>query len=188
MCPACGARQSAPAGPPAREAEQWQPPSPAPPAPGGWAEPAPAPGAPRPAAGARTQPPVPAQHEGTRFAGVAGDVRRRRSDQEVILEFRIERHDASGDRLAPVPIRLAGYNLIGSLSDGDQVQVDGGTWRKGTLRVTAAHNLTTGAEVRVRTYRALRTVFLIIFLLIFTAILGAALYQFVIHVLLHQPG
>jgi len=78
-----------------------------------------------------------------RVRGTARDVNVR---DNSILSFRIERYDASGDRLPPVGAELAGFRT-GQLSDGEEVEVSG-RWSHGTLRATKIINLTTGAEVQ----------------------------------------
>jgi hypothetical protein len=68
----------------------------------------------------------------------------------TVLDFRIERHDASGNRLAPVPVRMRGLSFSGSVNNGDEIRVKNGKWRDGTLRVTDLENLATGATVRAK--------------------------------------
>ncbi len=87
----------------------------------------------------------------------------------TVWNFRIDRHDASGNRLAPVPVEMRGYSFSGSVSNGDEIRVKG-RWKSGTLHVEELDNLTTGAEVRAKSYRTLRTVLLIVFLLIFACV------------------
>lgn len=68
----------------------------------------------------------------------------------TVLDFRIERHDASGNRLAPVPVRMRGLSFSGAVNNGDEIRVNRGKWRDGTLRVKDLDNLSTGAEVRAK--------------------------------------
>lgn len=94
--------------------------------------------------------------------------------------FRLERHDARGDQLPPVPVEMRGYSFSGSISVGDEVTVQG-QWREGTLAVEELYNLTTSAQVRAKSYRTLRTAAMIIvgivFLGIVVAILSAVITQ-----------
>ncbi|NAS25732.1 hypothetical protein GT755_29130 [Herbidospora sp. NEAU-GS84] len=91
--------------------------------------------------------------------------------------FRIERHDASGNRLAPVPVEMKGLTFVGALSNGDEVSVRG-VWRDGTLRVQELTNLTTNAYVRAKDYRVARTAVMIAvlvgFVVVVTIILSVA--------------
>lgn len=86
-----------------------------------------------------------AQDEGSEFTGVARDVQRR--PESGVLRFRIERHDASGNRLTPVPVEMLGTSFFGKVSNGDEIHLKG-KLRHGTLRADYIGNLTTGAEVR----------------------------------------
>jgi hypothetical protein len=76
---------------------------------------------------------------------VARDVQRR--PESGVLRFRIERHDASGNRLTPVPVEMLGTSFFGKVSNGDEIHLKG-KLRHGTLRADYIGNLTTGAEVR----------------------------------------
>ncbi len=92
---------------------------------------------------------------GTRFTGVARDVQQRQYGQNgdlTLLEFRVERHDSSGNRLAPVPVEMRGHThtFRGTVSNGDEIQITHGDWHGGTLSVDELDNLTTGATVRGR--------------------------------------
>jgi len=89
----------------------------------------------------------------TPFAGVARDVQQRQHGlhgETIHVDFRIERHDPSGNRMAPVPAEMEGTTTYfrGRVSNGDEIRVVDGEWRDGTLRVTELDNLTTGASVR----------------------------------------
>ncbi len=89
----------------------------------------------------------------TGFTGVARDVQQRQHGQHgglLRVDFRIERHDPSGNRLAPVPAEMEDttQEFSGTVSNGDEIRVVDGKWQHGTLRVTELDNLTTGARVR----------------------------------------
>jgi len=116
----------------------------------------------------------------TRFTGVALDVQQRQHEYLMIVDFRIERHDPSGNRLAPVPVEMRGYTqgFSGRVSNGDEIRVVEGTWRDGTLRVRELDNLTTGARVRSSRYteaqmRRARIRLLAVPLIIFAVLLPA---------------
>lgn len=69
-----------------------------------------------------------------------------------ILQFRIERYDASGNRLPRVQVELRGNIIMGSrisgqLSDNDEVEVEG-VWHAGILRAQSLVNLSMGAHLR----------------------------------------
>jgi len=145
-CPACGASlamaapHSAPsAGPPPQPAPVYR---------------ASPPGRATPAGAATRGRPRSAPSEGTRFTGVVRDLRHRDRDdagtEMTVLDFRIERHDASGNRLAPVPVQMRGQSFSGAVNNGDEIRVNRGKWRDGTLRVKDLDNLSTGAEVRTK--------------------------------------
>jgi hypothetical protein len=68
----------------------------------------------------------------------------------MLLEYRIERLDASGNRLPPVPAQMQGLSFSGSVNNGDEIRVNKGRWRAGTLHVKGLDNLTTGAHVQVK--------------------------------------
>lgn len=108
---------------------------------------------------------------GAQLVGTVRDLRHRERDDAgtamTVLDFRIERHDASGNRLAPVPVQMRGMSFSGSVNNGDDVRVDKGKWRHGTLRVEALGNLTTGASVRSNVHSFGQTVFKVVFGTIF---------------------
>ncbi len=112
----------------------------------------------------------------TRFTGVARDFQQRPHESLMIVDFRIERHDPSGNRLAPVPVEMRGttHGFAGRVSNGDEIRVVEGEWRRGTLRVRELDNLTTGARVQSSRYtetqlRRARIGFLAVPLVIFAA-------------------
>ncbi|MET9608228.1 hypothetical protein ABZZ17_24715 [Streptomyces sp. NPDC006512] len=69
------------------------------------------------------------------------------SDRENVWTFRVERYDASGRRVALVPVEMRGRTFEGAIHEGDWVRAHG-RMRSGTFRVTRVENRTTGAEVR----------------------------------------
>jgi hypothetical protein len=179
VCPACGASLTADA--PLADSPSSNPP----------AEPA---AAYHPQHAARAAPATgrsrSAQGEGTRFTGVVRDVQQREIEEGRILDFRIERHDPSGDQLAIVPVEMRGAagSFSGTVSNGDEIRVANGEWQDGTLRVEQLDNLTTGARVRVKSYRRVLVVLLVAFLIPFLSGMGFVVYLFVIHVILGRPG
>ena len=86
---------------------------------------------------------------------IIGDVRefRPRNQREgqlnmEIWSFRVERYDASGNRLQPVPVEMRGERFDGSISEGDWVELPG-EWKPGqVVHPDQVKNLTTGATVR----------------------------------------
>jgi hypothetical protein len=65
-----------------------------------------------------------------------------------IWSFRVERYDASGNRLQPVPVEMKGERFDGSISEGDWVELPG-HWKPGEVaHPDQVNNLTTGATVR----------------------------------------
>jgi hypothetical protein len=92
----------------------------------------------------------------------------------TVLDFRIERHDAEGNRLAPVPVQMRGQSFSGSVNNGDEIRVTKGTWRQGTLRVESLANLTTGASVQAGRQRGWAIVTVVV--LVVLAAVGAAIF------------
>ncbi|NUS01168.1 MAG: hypothetical protein HOV97_01255 [Nonomuraea sp.] len=128
-----------------------------------------------------SSPRVPAPVGTARVRGVVRDFQQRRErslgNTDAELEswhFRIERYDASGNRLPLVPVEMTGLTFCGAVSNGDEVSVEG-TWRDGTLRVEELMNLTTNAQVRAKSYRHLRTIVMIIALALFAIVLTVIL-------------
>ncbi len=82
--------------------------------------------------------------------GVVRDIKVRTDSktQKEKLTFRVERYNASGNRLPPVPVEMNRYRG-GSLTDGDEVEI-GGRWSHGSLRAKRIRNLTTLADIRGR--------------------------------------
>jgi hypothetical protein len=85
---------------------------------------------------------------------VIGEVREFRERHEtegqlswIIWSFRVERYDATGNRLQPVPVEMKGMTFDGTMSEGDWVElpVD---WKPGQVaRPKRINNLTTGASI-----------------------------------------
>lgn len=112
------------------------------------------------------------------LTGVARDVQQRQHDTWLHVDFRIERHDPSGNRLPPVPVEMRGPRLAfrGRVSNGDEIRVVDGRWQHGTLHVKELDNLTTGAKVQSNPYTAPRIGCLVVFLaipVVFLAIFAA---------------
>ncbi len=71
---------------------------------------------------------------------------------KIVWTFRLERYDAAGNRLQPVPVEMRGRSFEGAISEGDTLEVRA-RWREGTtLRASRATNLTTGAVVQAKGY------------------------------------
>ncbi|YCK42924.1 hypothetical protein ACNF49_39465 [Actinomadura sp. ATCC 39365] len=111
-----------------------------------------------------------------RFTGIVRDFQQRQDRslgntdlEEEIWHFRIERYDANGNRLTPIPVEMTGLSFVGALSNGDHVTVEG-KWREGTLRVEEVANLTTNARVRAKSYRQLRMVLGVVVIFFFVVI------------------
>lgn len=107
--------------------------------------PEPRPAAPRPVAA------EPDRRRGSaRVRGIARSVNVRRGSEQTedVLTMRVDRYDASGNRLAPVGVELRPYTG-GHVGDGEEVEVEG-TWKRGTLRAQRIVNLSTHAELRGR--------------------------------------
>lgn len=82
----------------------------------------------------------------THVRGVARTVvAREHSEHGHVLELRVDRYDASGNRVAPVPVRMT-HHRSGQVADGDEVELRG-KWVHGTLETREIANLTTGAQV-----------------------------------------
>jgi hypothetical protein len=84
------------------------------------------------------------RHGRATVRGVARNVQVRQPEQ--ILQLRLDRYDADGNRLQPIGVEVFAYRG-GLIGDGDHVEVSG-RWRAGTLRATRLQNLTTGAHIK----------------------------------------
>jgi hypothetical protein len=128
-----------------------------------------------------------AQSEVGAFTGVVRELQRDEpisdSSRERVWHFRIERHDASGNRLAPVPVEMRGLSFSGTVSNGDAVRVTG-KWRRGTLQVEELDDLTTGAHVRAKAYRGLNAAACGVFAIFFLAFFGFMAVAFIQNVIL----
>ena len=67
---------------------------------------------------------------------------------ETVLNFRVEQHDEEGDVVAQVSVQMAGKEITGDLTDGDEVALVRGRLKKGTWRARRIDNLTTGSQIR----------------------------------------
>jgi hypothetical protein len=125
----------------------------------------------------QSPPPSPPPPAPGAIVGVARDVRQRaeqhmwgQSGQTTVQvwTFRIDRYDAHGAALPPVPVEMRGSSFEGSIDNGDWVEAPG-VWRPGrTLHPRRVRNLTTGAPVGVRGWGlgAAITVILVVLLLV----------------------
>ncbi|MER6957250.1 MULTISPECIES: hypothetical protein [unclassified Streptomyces] len=80
----------------------------------------------------------------TEVSGSDGDV-----GTTVVCNFRLEMRNRQGRPVGLVPVEMRGDLFQGAVNDGDRVRATGRT-RRGTLRVSRLHNLTTGADVSAR--------------------------------------
>jgi pSer/pThr/pTyr-binding forkhead associated (FHA) protein len=84
---------------------------------------------------------------GNRVRGVARSVQIRKRDQDRdVLTFRVDRYDASGNRIPSVAVELMDFEG-GHVAEGEEVEVTG-RWSRGTLRASRVVNLSTRSEVR----------------------------------------
>jgi FHA domain len=103
------------------------------------------------APGERTTDDVPAAPSpgpvGNRVRGVARSVQIRKRDQDRdVLTFRVDRYDASGNRIPSVAVELMDFEG-GHVAEGEEVEVTG-RWSRGTMRASRVVNLSTRSEVR----------------------------------------
>jgi hypothetical protein len=70
---------------------------------------------------------------------------------------------------------MRGVSIEGVLHDGNWVNVSG-KWRDGTLRARKLRNLTTGATLRIKSYRLLQAVVFIVMLALALSV-GRAAWQ-----------
>jgi hypothetical protein len=91
---------------------------------------------------------------------------------KIIWTFRVERFDAAGNRLPPVPVEMRSKSFDGFINEGDQVEISG-RWREGQIvRPRKLRNLTTGAMVKVRGIywvTVIKALLFLVFLVIFVA-------------------
>lgn len=52
---------------------------------------------------------------------------------KTVWTFRIERFDAEGNRLPPIPVEMKAYKISGFVTDGDRVSVKISGWKAGKL-------------------------------------------------------
>ena len=88
---------------------------------------------------------------GNRVIGEVRDFRERRETEGqynwIIWNFRVERYDASGNQMQPVPVEIKGMKFEGAVSEGDWVELPG-EWKPGEVASPKKFtNLTTGAMV-----------------------------------------
>ncbi|WP_155368019.1 hypothetical protein [Catellatospora vulcania] len=99
----------------------------------------------------------------------------------TVWNFRLERTDAAGRGLPPIPVEMKGRYFNGAVANGDLVDIGRG-FRPGKLvRTNKVHNVTAGIDVTAvgRQFRVLRGVFIAIFLVIFVCIAALIISQIV---------
>ncbi|MFF3020731.1 hypothetical protein [Streptomyces sp. NPDC057939] len=95
-----------------------------------------------------------------------------------IWHFRVERHDARGNRLETIPVEMRGISYSGSVSNGDQVHVSG-RWRRGTLHAEELMNLTTRAQVKGKFSGRLTKVAMVFAIIFVLAVIGFLVSVFI---------
>lgn len=88
----------------------------------------------------------------------------------TIWDFRLERHDAAGNPMPRVQVEMRGYSFLGSINNGDWVEIKG-NWQRGEIvKPRQVYNLSTAAMVKSKDYsvivKILITVFIIVWLMI----------------------
>src|SRR5262245_31887890 len=69
--------------------------------------------------------------------------------QNQVWTFRVERFDAEGNRLQPIPVEIRFREIRGFISEGDRVRIPIGRWRPGELLSPSRFfNETTRSEVK----------------------------------------
>jgi hypothetical protein len=68
----------------------------------------------------------------------------------AVWDFRLDRWSAAGEPMPPVPVEMRGRKFIGSVSNGDWVEVHARSQGGKTLQVKRLHNLTSGGDVVVK--------------------------------------
>jgi hypothetical protein len=148
---------------------------------------------------AQVTPPVQQERHGS-FVGTARNVHQR-AEQSLnsggrsgsyqlstqVLSFRLEQYDSSGNRMQPRSVEMRGYSIIGSINEGDQVEVFGHL-EDGLIRTKRVQNLTTGETVKaegIRIPTAIKVFLTVIFILV---VLGFVLvgYFFVSTLVFHH--
>jgi hypothetical protein len=85
---------------------------------------------------------------------MVGTVSGFRPDQQMgagsIWQFKLERFDASGNRLQPVAVRMSAWKFTSTLNEGDRVAIPSAAMKSGTLHPKEVFNLTTGAEINTK--------------------------------------
>jgi hypothetical protein len=85
---------------------------------------------------------------------------------ETVWTFRIQRYDAAGNRLQPVPVEMRGMRFKGSIGEGDIVQLPG-RWQPGSIACPhRVKNLSTGCTVKAGTPLSVKIVQVIVLLIV----------------------
>jgi hypothetical protein len=96
---------------------------------------------------------------------------------EQVRTFRVERYDATGNRLAPITVEMRGQTLWGVVNEGDSVEIPASWTPDHTLSVAEMTNLTTGSRFGATLpprHRWMAPVFLIVILSFASAAVGLA--------------
>ncbi|MEU0885889.1 hypothetical protein ABZ345_45560 [Lentzea sp. NPDC005914] len=100
-----------------------------------------------------------------------------RKRQTLVWDFRLERHDGTGQPLPRVAVELrAKYYRGGSISNGDVVELWGRQSRNGVVVVNSVKNLTAGSVIRAHNWNASVTVAYLTAFLLFAALVAGGLY------------
>lgn len=97
-----------------------------------------------------------------------------------VWSFRLERIDAAGQPLRRVAVEMRGANFVGSIANGDVVEISADEPKGTVVQVSRARNLTTNSMVQASGLRRIRVALFFSTLIALVAVVafGAAMFAF----------
>lgn len=78
-----------------------------------------------------------------------------RADQKnsIVITFRVERYDGSGNRLQPVPVQMQGFSFKGVLHEGDLIEIKAKKKGQQIVRTNKLFNITSDSKFIAKKHR-----------------------------------
>jgi hypothetical protein len=86
----------------------------------------------------------------TKIVGYVRGLNCQMAQDKQVYSFRVETFDARGNRLPPITVQMKGIGFVGSLNEGDQVEISKKPRPGKVIKVARLRNLTAGSTFKVQ--------------------------------------
>lgn len=88
----------------------------------------------------------------------------------TIWDFRLERHDTEGNPMSRVQVEMRGWSFVGSINNGDWIEIKD-EWQEGEIvRPHQVHNLSTSTMVTAKGPSSIKKIAIIAFIVFWLAV------------------